>query len=127
MCLAMPGLYLDIDRPLEQPSGSRIVDVIVGNRGDATNHENFDALLEVRTKSGAVCQAATNFVTPIAPGQSVRALRFELTPSNSRAVERFTLRASIQYWDKAHAGLEKQALLTLPPGQGKCVALKPPQ
>ncbi len=127
MCLAMSGLYIDVDRPLEQPSGSRTVDVIVGNRGEATNHENFDARLEVRTKSGAVCQAMTNFVTPMAPGQSIRALRFELWPSDARVVERFTLCTSIHYWDRTRAGPQKEALLALPPGRGRCIALKPPQ
>src|SRR5437868_3894108 len=127
MCLVSAGPYIDIDRPVQQPSGSRSVDVIVGNRGDPSDHESFDAVLEVRTKSGAVCSATTNFVTPIAPGQSIRALRFDLRPFDSQTAERFTLRASIHYWDKARASLEKKVLLMLPPGRGSCIALKPPQ
>lgn len=113
MCLAMPSLYIEIDRPLGQPSRRRTVDVIVGNGGGATNHENFDALLEVRIRDATVCQAATNFVTPMAPGQSVRALRFELRPSDQLALEPFTLRASIQFWDKTHGSVEREMLLTL--------------
>ncbi len=120
-------LYVDIDGVVEQRSGSHTIDIIVGNRGDTANRENFDALLEVLAKGQLVCRAATNFVTPIGPGQSIRALEFELRPSDPRSIERFTVRASIRYWDRTRVGTQKEVKVALPAGRGKCIALKPVQ
>src|SRR5436309_41355 len=103
MCMLVTGpfssrtpaanLYVEIDHALAQPDEARTIDVIVGNRGDAVNHENFDALLKVLMKGQPVCRAATNFVTPIGPGQSIRALRFELHPADTRPIEAYIVRA----------------------------------
>ena len=124
---AVPDLYLQIDHALAHLDEGRAVDVIVGNRGDATNRENFDALLEVRVKGQPVCRAMTNFVTPIEPGQSIHALRFELGPAGGRPVESFFVRASIRYWGRARRGPDKETTFALPAGRGKCVVLKPVQ
>lgn len=120
-------LYVEIDRALPAADGGRTVDVIVGNRGDAVNRENFDALLEVVVKGQPVCRAATNFVTPIGPGQSIRALRFELHSATARPIELYTVRASIRYWDRTRSGPQKVTVFALLPGRGRCVALKPVQ
>jgi hypothetical protein len=122
-----PDLYVEIDQALAQPDDGRTIDVIVGNRGDAVNRENFDALLEVLVKGQPVCRAATNFVTPIAAGQSIRALRFELRFSNARPVEPYIVRGSIRYWDHTRSGTQKETKFALPPGRGRCTALKPVQ
>ncbi len=122
-----PDLYVEIDQALAQPDDGQTIDVIVGNRGDAVNRENFDALIEVHVKGQTVCHAATNFVTPIGPGQSIRALRFELRPSNARPVEPYIVRASIRYWDRARHPTQKETNFALPPGRGRCIALKPVQ
>ena len=120
-------VYVDIDNVVEQRSGSRTVDIIVANRGAATNHENFDALLEVRARGELVCRATTNFVTPIGPGQSIRALRFELQPAKPRPPDAYIVRASIHYWDHTRIGTQKETKFALPAGRGKCIALKPVQ
>jgi hypothetical protein len=118
---------LNIDHALVQSDGTRTIDVIVGNRGDAVNRDNFDALLEVFAKQQPVCHAGTNFVTPIGPGQSIRALRFELHPASMRAIEPYTVRASIRYWDRNRGGTQNESSFALPIGRAKCAALKPPQ
>ena len=122
-----PDLYVEIDQALAQSDDGRTIDVVIGNRGDAVNRENFDALLEVLVKGEPVCRAATNFVTPLGPGQSIRALRFQLRPTSIRAVEAYTVRASIRYWDRNRSGTQKESNFALPEGSAKCVALKPPQ
>ena len=122
-----PDLYLQIDHALSQVDDGRAIDVVVGNRGDAANRENFDAVLEVSTKGDPLCRAMTIFVTPIEPGQSVHALRFELSPASGRPVESYLVRGSIRYWDRMHRGSLKEISFALPGGRGKCIALKPVQ
>jgi hypothetical protein len=122
-----PDLYIEIDQAVAQPDDGRTIDVVVGNRGDAINRENFDALLEVLVKGQPICRATTNFVTPIGPGQSIRAFRFELHPANRQPLEAYVVRASIHYWDRTHGGTQKETDFALPAGPGKCIALKPVQ
>jgi hypothetical protein len=124
---AAADLYVDIDSGVEQHSASRTVDIIVGNRGDSTNRENFDATLDVQAHGQTICHATTNFVTPIGPGQSIRALRFELQPANREPLDAYIVRASIHYWDRARAGPQKETTIALPAGHARCIALKPVQ
>jgi hypothetical protein len=120
-------LYVNIDNGVEEHSGNRTADIIVGNRGDATNHENFDASLDVLANGQSICHATTNFVTPIGPGQSIRALRFELQPANRGPLHAYIVRASIHYWDRTRVGPQRETTIALPAGRAKCVALKPVQ
>ncbi|MDQ6801032.1 MAG: hypothetical protein M3041_09370 [Acidobacteriota bacterium] len=111
---------------MAQASGAQTVDVIVGNRGTAVSADNFDAILDVEWNGKTLCRATTNFVTPIAPGESMRALRFELRPSSS-AEQQYTVRASTRFWDRGRAGTQKQVIVALPSGRATCVPLKPVQ
>jgi len=124
-----PGadLYVEIDHPVTQVDDGRAVDVIVGNRGSSIHRENFDALLEVMANGKQLCRAATNFVTPIGPGQSIHALRFELRPDGAHSgSEPYHVRASIRYWD-SRGTTQQEANFAFPRGGCRCVALKPMQ
>ena len=114
-------VYVDI------AAGSQIVDVIVGNRGELVSHDNFDVVMQTDRKGKMVCRAMTNFVTPIGPGESIRALRLQMVSGQSGATEPYTIRASIQPWDPTRGGVEKRAVVELPPGSALCIALKPVQ
>jgi hypothetical protein len=124
---ARTDLYIEIEASVAQASGAQTVDVIVGNRGTAVSGDNFDAFLEVEWNGKTVCRSTTNFVTPIAPGESIRALRFELRPGTSAEVQQYTVRASTRFWDRGRAGTQKQVIVALPPGRATCVPLKPVQ
>jgi hypothetical protein len=130
MLSSTPGadLYVEIEPPVTQADDARRVDVIVGNRGGAAHRENFDAYLEVTANGKQLCRAATNFVTPIGPGQSIHAFRFEVHPVGARSTNQaYTVRASIRYWDHSRGTTRKEATIALPQGRGKCVVLKPMQ
>jgi hypothetical protein len=120
-------LFVEIDRAAAQPNDGVRIDVIVGNRGGTPHRDNFDAFLEVTMKGQTVCRAVTNFVTPIGPNQSIHALRFELHPAGTRNIENYKVRASIRYWDRTRSGPQKETAFGLPPGRGRCIALKPLQ
>jgi hypothetical protein len=123
-----PDLYVEIDLAVPPDDDGPTVDVIVGNRGDAVNRDNFDAYLEVLVKGRPVCHATTNFITPIGPGQSIQALRFELHPENVHSTsEPYTVRAAILFWDRVRGGTQKITTVALPPGRARCIALKPVQ
>jgi hypothetical protein len=120
-------LYVEIDHPVTQADDGRTVDVIVGNRGTSVHRDNFDALLEVAANGKQLCSAATNFVTPIGPGQSIHALRFELRPAGAHSgSEPYSVRASIRYWDSRRT-TQKEKTFAFPDGGCRCVALKPMQ
>jgi hypothetical protein len=138
MCLAIlqpsafsassADLFVEIDRTVAQPNDGVRIDVIVGNRGGTPHRDNFDAFLDVTMKGQPVCRAATNFVTPIGPGQSIHALRFDLRPADARTdAVPYLVRASLRYWDRNRGTTQKEATIALPPGRGSCVALKPAQ
>jgi hypothetical protein len=120
-------LYLEIEASVAQTSGAQTVDVIVGNRGTAVSGDNFDAFLSVEWNGKMLCRSMTNFITPIAPGESIRALRFELRPVASQVVQPYTVRASTRFWDRGRDGPQKQTIVALPPGRATCVPLKPVQ
>lgn len=120
-------LYIGIEACVTQAAGARTVDVIVGNRGTAASGDNFDAILEVESNGESLCRSSTNFITPIAPGESIRALRFELHPGASAEVRQYTVRASTRFWDRGRAGAQKQLIVALPQGRATCVPLKPVQ
>jgi hypothetical protein len=120
-------LYIEIEASVAQASGAQTVDVIVGNRGTAVSGDNFDAFLAVESNGKILCRSTTNFITPIAPGESIRALRFELRPGPSPAVQQYTVRASTRFWDRGRDGPQKQTIVALPPGRATCVSLKPVQ
>lgn len=126
-CRAASGLSIAIGPATTQHSGTRTVDAIVSNRGEKPNADNFDADLEVRLSGRLVCRASTNFVTPVDGGQSVPALRFEVRPSDSSAVEMYMVRAAIRYWSSAQKRVQIKTNVVLPPGAGSCIALKPVQ
>lgn len=124
---ARMDLYVEIEASVTQASGVRTVDVIVGNRGTAVSSDNFDAILEVESNTKTLCRSTTNFITPIAPGESIRALRFELRPGTSAEVQQYTVRASTRFWDRGRPGAQKQMIVALPKGRATCVPLKPVQ
>jgi hypothetical protein len=116
-------LYIEI----VQASGTQSVDVIVGNRGTAVSLDNFDALLEAERKGKVICRATTNFITPIGAGESIRALRFEVAATQSAAMQPYTIRASIRFWDRGRNGRQEEMIVALPMGRATCVPLKPAQ
>lgn len=115
-------LYIDL-----QPNGKNVVDVVIGNRGTAVSRENFDAWLDVANKDKSQCRCTTNFITPIAPGESIRALRLEITSDAASTRQLWAVRASARFWDHNRRELRKDALILLRTGTARCIALKPMQ
>ena len=124
---AAPSRPPHADVYVEIEAGSQIVDVVVGNRGELVSHDNFDVVMQTDRKGKMVCRAMTNFVTPIGPGESIRALRLQMVNAPSGAVEPYAIRVSIQPWDRTRGGVEKRAVVDLPSGLATCIALKPVQ
>jgi hypothetical protein len=118
---AQTDLYIEIAQATQS------VDVIVGNRGTAVSLDNFDALLEAEWKGKVLCRATTNFITPIGPGESIRALRFEVAATQPAAMQPYTIRASIRFWDRGRKGRQEQMIVALPLGRATCLLLKPAQ
>lgn len=125
--LRQAELYVDIERVVAGANGSQIVDVIIGNRGQLVSRDNFDAVIETQRNGKTLCRAMTNFVTPIAPGESIRALRLQVAGDASSAVASYAVRAWIRPWDHARNGIQKEVVIALLPGRATCVALKPLQ
>lgn len=124
---ASADLYIDITPATPQPTGTRAVDVVIGNRSKTYSRDNFDAFLEAEVFGKMVCRAQTNFMTPIAAGESVRTFRFALASAQKDALQPYTIRASIIFWDHARGGTQQEATMALPAGRATCIALKPAQ
>jgi hypothetical protein len=120
-------LYIEIEPAVSDVHGNQIVDVVIGNRGALASRDNFDAAIAIEGNGKPICRAVTNFVTPIAPGESIHALRFQMPGNASSAAAKFAVLGSIRPWDHNQTVIQKEAVITLLPGTATCFALKPIQ